>query len=117
MAALAVVIVLGDIAFDAALEWNPEIRSDSEVLGTWADNGETITLGLDNTFTYRSPSQTTTGRWARQDWNLYLHGDDYSTTMRFVQFSGHYRLMTHPPEDPDLWDGNLGLRQRRSPSK
>jgi hypothetical protein len=102
-------IVLSEVAFDAALEWAPSITSDDLVIGTWTGGSETLTLASDNTFSYHTRSQTSTGTWTRDDWNLSLHGASYSGTMRFVEFRGMYRLMTHPPIDPDAWDGDLGL--------
>jgi hypothetical protein len=93
------------------LEWNPTIASDADVLGTWVDRTQTITLAANYTFTDRAPSQFTTGTWTRHDWNLYLRGGNYSATMRFVKFRAVYRLITNPPGDPDTWDGDLGLRQ------
>ena len=106
-----VAVIVGEIAFDAAIEWNPTIGSDTEVIGTYADGAQTVTLQSDKTFTHRTPSQTTSGTWTRDDWNLYLRGDSYSGTMRFIQVRGHYRLMTQPLGDPDTWDGDLGLQR------
>ena len=111
MVAIVLAVIAGEIVFEVAIEWNPTIGSDTEVLGTWADRAQIVTLQSDKTFTFRTSAQTTTGTWTRDDWNLYLHGDSYSGTMRFVQFRGHYRLMTKPPEDPDMWDGDLGLQR------
>lgn len=110
LSAFVVIVVVAEIAYDSALEWNPTIGGDSEVVGTWTDHGQTITLASDHAFTYQTAAQTTHGTWTRDDWNLYLHGDSFSSTMRFVQFHGQYRLMTHPPDDPDAWNGDLGLR-------
>ena len=110
LCACVAVVIVADMAFESALEWNPKIDSDSQIVGTWTDDGRTITLGSDHAYTYKAGAQTTRGTWTRDDWNLYLHGDADSGTMRFIQFHGSYRLMTHPPEDPDAWDGDLGLR-------
>jgi hypothetical protein len=110
LSSLIAIIVVSEIAFGAALEWNPQIASDSQVVGIWTDNTETIRLASDYTFFYQTASWTKRGTWTRYDWNLDLHSDMYSSTMRFVQFRGQYRLMTHPPEDTDAWDGDLGLQ-------
>ena len=103
-----ITLVVANSAFEAALEWNPTIQTDSEVVGTWSDRAQTITLSHDHTFTYQTGAHIARGTWTRDDWNLYLRGDS-DATMRFVQFRGQYRLMTRPPGDPDTWDGDLGL--------
>jgi hypothetical protein len=99
------------MARDAALEWNPTISDDAQVIGTWADRAQSVTLHADHTFTCRIASQVARGRWKRDDWNLYLSGDSFGRTMRFVQFRGEYRLMTESPVEPDEWNGNLGLQR------
>ena len=50
----------------------------------------------------------------RDGCNLYLRGDAYSGTMRFVLFRGEFCLMSHPPDDPNVWDGDspFSLDQR-----
>ena len=60
------------IAFEASMEWNPSITDDSRVVGTWADDRETITLRADHTVDYRSDTEGFSGRWSRDDWNLHL---------------------------------------------
>jgi hypothetical protein len=105
-----IAIVFSEFAFDADIEWNPYIASDDLIIGDWTGRQGTLRLASDNTFSYHTPSQTAIGTWTRDDWNLYLRGSSYSGTMRFVQFRGSYRLMTHPPDDPDAWNGDLGLQ-------
>jgi hypothetical protein len=105
-------IVAADVVFDGNLEWNPQIHNDAETAGTWADYREMLILATNSTFDYHSSTRTVNGTWTRDDWNLYLHGADFAATMRFVQFRGRYRLMTHPPGDPDMWDGDLGLSRK-----
>ena len=109
MCAFVIIVIVANASFDSALEWNPTIGGDSEVIGTYTDQSQTITLTSDQVFTYQTAEQTRHGTWTRDDWNLYLRSDSYSSTMRFVQFRGKYRLMTNPPEDPDAWDGDIGL--------
>ena len=111
MVCTVVALIVANLWFESALEWNPTIGNDAEVVGIWADHTQKITLGADKTFTYGTSSQLINGTWTRDGWNLYLRGVNYSAAMRFVQFRGSYRLMTHPVDDPDMWDGDLGLRQ------
>jgi len=106
-------IVAAQVVFEGDLEWNPLIHNDTEIVGRWADHRETLTLATNSTFSYSNSARMVDGTWTRDDWNLYLHGTNFSATMRFVQFRSQYRLMTHPPEgDPDMWDGDLGLSRK-----
>ncbi len=105
-------LVVVDMAFEASMEWNPSITDDSRVVGTWADGRKTITLRADHTVDYRSDSEGFTGRWSRYDWNLHLTAEGVDSAMRFITFRDELRLMTNPPDDPDMWDGDLGLIRR-----
>ena len=71
---IVIAVAVANIWMCSALEWNPIIRSDAEVAGTWRDRDQRLALSGDKTFTYRTPSQTTSGTWTRDDWNLYLRG-------------------------------------------
>jgi hypothetical protein len=86
IAVIVVAVVVSNVMFERSIEWNPTIKSDAEIIGIWS----------------------------RDDWNLYLRGESYTNTMRFITFRERYRLMTHPPGDPDEWDGDLGLKQQES---
>ncbi len=33
--------------------------------------------------------------------------------MRFIRFRDELRLMTNPPDDPDMWNGDPGLARRQ----
>lgn len=112
LVALVIILVLAQLGFNAALDWNPQILSDAEIVGTWTDRGVTITLAANGTFTYQIAAGTASGTWTRDDWNLHLQSAGVSDTMRFVQFRGQYRLMPHPPANPDAWDGYLGLSRK-----
>ena len=102
-------LVIAEVAFEASMEWNPSITDDSRVVGTWADDRETITLRADHTVDYRSDTEGFSGRWSRDDWNLHLTAEGVDSMMRFITFRDELRLMTDPPDDPDMWDGDLGL--------
>lgn len=110
LALVVAIAVVSDVYFDAAMEWNPEIASDTEVVGRWQDRDETVTLAPDHTFTYETKDQIVHGTWSRYDWNLRMAGNNGPLEMRFVQYNGKTHLMTRPPEDPDVWDGDLGLK-------
>lgn len=110
IAGSVVSLIVYNVAIEASLEWNPIISSDAEIIGTWTGRSQTIILSLNNTFSYSTPTENTGGTWTRDDWSLHLKGG-YSGTMRFVRFLEHYRLMTNPPIDPDMWDGNIGLKK------
>ncbi len=107
-----VALVVIEILFESYMEWNPSISDDSRILGTWADNRKTITLRADHSVDYKSDPGNVSGKWTRVDDNLYLFAEGVNSRMRFITFKGELRLMTNPPEDPDMWDGDLGLRCR-----
>ena len=110
---LAVIgLIIVEVAFESSMEWNPSIKDDSRVLGTWADDRETITLRADHTVDYRSDTEGFSGRWSRDDWNLHLTAEGVESIMRFISFRDELRLMSNPPDDPDIWNGNLGLARR-----
>lgn len=111
MVAAIVVVVAVELWFEASMVWNPRIGSDAEVVGTWVGKDETLTLASDKTFSRRTGSGTSAGTWSRYHWNLTLSSKESSDKMLFIQFRGRNRLMTHPPEDPDMWDGDLGLKR------
>jgi hypothetical protein len=73
---------------------------------------EMITLRADHTADYRSDTEGFSGRWSRDDWNLRLTAEGVDMTMRFISFRDELRLMTNPPDDPDMWAGDLGLIRR-----
>ena len=95
------------------LEWNPRVPDDAAVVGVWQDWSCRIVLSADHTFSCQTFSQRDNGIWTRDDYNLSLHGRHGLSSMRFVQMFGCYRLMTHPPDDADAWDGDAGLWQAR----
>jgi hypothetical protein len=102
-------LFIAQLVFDSSTEWNPSITEDSRVVGTWADDRETITLRADHTVDYRSDTEGFSGSWSRDDWNLHLRAEGVNKTMRFISFRDALRLLTNPPDDPDMWDGDLGL--------
>lgn len=112
---LVVALVVRDVVVDSQTDWNPLFAPDSEIAGTWSDSREKMILHPDHTFTYHSGKDRFSGTWSRQDWNLYLHLKSRAEhrEMRVIRYFGKLRLMTHPPEDPDSWDGNVGLKLQK----
>jgi hypothetical protein len=107
---------MSQIVIDSLVEWNSAIHDDAMVIGTWSRQGdfwfdltETITLRADHSCEYRSDEEGFAGRWKRDDWNLLITADGVDSTMRFIKFAGKLRLLSRPPDDPDMWNGNLGL--------
>lgn len=83
-----------------AVEFNPFIRSDDEILGKWSTNKQALMLLNDNTFSYQISGRVVTGHWTRQDYDLSLKSDsdDCCNTMRFVKLYNQYFLLTDPPD-------------------
>jgi hypothetical protein len=117
LAYIGLIIVVAVINVTGEPEWNPEIKNDREVVGIWTDPHHKLELTADHHFTYLDHEVTTTGVWARDDWNLYLKNDasvsnDSARLFRFIEYQGHYRVLTNPPGDPDGWDGDYGLSRK-----
>lgn len=93
----------------ARMEWHPVIRNDTQVVGTWTDDRETVTLHADHRFDFHSPSERFSGEWSRIDHNLRLKAEGVDSKMTFVSYANKLHLTTWPPGDPDGWDGNPGL--------
>lgn len=102
-----------DAYFNSLMDWNPHIDSEELVMGTWADERETITLHADHRVDYHSWNEGFSGTWSLNAWNLRLQGEGIDTQMRFIRYDGELRLITAPPEDPDVWNGSTGLRQKQ----
>lgn len=103
--------VIAGIYQDAMLEWNPMIREDAQIIGTWTDGRETITLHADHRFDYHTPEQRFSGIWSRNDWTLLVQARGIAPEMRFVMYGSKTYLMPHVPMDPDHWNGDLGLER------
>lgn len=87
-------------------EWNPEIGSDQEITGVWTEGHDRLELSADGHYIYGTPPAIKTGTWTREGWNLYLKPGVFDqfenfTLMRFIEYHGHYRILTHPPDEPD----------------
>ncbi|MDB6007703.1 MAG: hypothetical protein JWR15_4690 [Prosthecobacter sp.] len=115
-------LITADATLNSLMEWNPLVRDDKKVVGIWLrersmwmDFSESITLHADHHFEYHSDAEGFSGRWERNDWNLHLTAEGIDWMMRFIEYSGELRLLSRPPDDPDLWNGNLGL-ERVQPS-
>jgi hypothetical protein len=88
------------------------IRDETLVVGTWVDERETVTLHADHQVDYHSTNEKFSGKWSLDDWNLRLVADGVDSMMRFIEYDGQLHLMTNQPDDPDMWDGDLGLERR-----
>lgn len=111
LATLGVGLLVADIYFNSLMEWNPHIESDAVVWGTWADERETITLHPNHRVDYHSWNEGFSGTWSLDSWNLRLQAEGVDSLMRFVNYHGELRLMTNPPDDPDEWNGVVGLKR------
>lgn len=108
-AMMVVGLITFDLLLDSWLELNPLIASDTVIIGTWSNADEKIELHIDHHFRYTRHGKTIEGTWQRDDWNLRIIPSWH--LMRFIQFRGEYRLLTHPPQDFDAWDHDFGLEK------
>jgi hypothetical protein len=82
---------------------NPMVRP-YDIVGSWRDGAQALTLRADRTFHLTGPA-TTTGAWDLREQELSLAG----MKARVIKVSGAYRIVPSFPDDPDLWDGRLGF--------
>jgi hypothetical protein len=113
--AAGVVAVLAAARFGSAIaaevlvpvEWNPAIEQSS-LVGTWTDGSRRLELEADGRFSL-TEGQERQGSWTLDDWNLSLGGARW----RVIRARGTERILRDWPEDPDLWNGDLGFRRAR----
>ncbi len=91
-----------------SIEWNPLIRSDSEIVGNWVYDREILTISENHTFKLRVDDTEYSGDWSLDDWNLTF--DYYSTGMpydylRVIHHSDKYHLVKDTLDrDPGAWN-------------
>lgn len=79
-------------------EWNPTIKHDSDIIGSWRGDQQKIRLHRDFSFGAQLEGKSLTGTWSRDDWNLYLTDNSGSLhTMRFIEDSNELLLLPYPP--------------------
>ncbi len=98
------------------IEWNPLIKSDSEIVGSWVDDKELLTISDNHTFKLIVGGSEYNGGWNLDDWNLTF--DYYSTGMpydylRVIQHSNKYHLVKGTLDgNSDVWNyKNAFIRQ------
>jgi hypothetical protein len=98
------------------IEWNPLIRNDTEIVGSWIDDKELLTINEDHTFKLIVGDSEYSGGWSLDDWNFTF--DYYSTGMpydylRVIHHSNKYHLVKGTLDrGPDAWNyNNAFIRQ------
>jgi len=93
-------------------EWNPAIKSDTDVHGVWQGDGYSIQLNSDYTFVATFPNVGGNGTWRRDDWNLSLsETDSLFANLRFVEDSGELLLLPKPPSGASTDPGPITRRK------
>jgi len=82
---------------------NPTVRPD-ELVGSWRDGAQELTLRADHTFQLRGPAAEA-GTWALRDQEISLG----VTRGRVIEVNGERRIVLRFPHAQDLWDGHLGF--------
>ncbi len=78
-------------------EWNPTVEYESEAWGVWEGDGYEVELKSDSTFTAVLKSESISGTWKRDDWNIFLtttRGEE--RYMRLVEDGGELLLPPNP---------------------
>ncbi len=82
---------------------NPVVQP-GELVGSWRDGAQPLTLRADHTFQLRGPPDGA-GNWNLHDWELSLN----DTKARVIKVNGAYRIVLSFPDDLDEWNGRLGF--------
>ena len=106
-AILIVVTAAHRFSVEAAVEWNPQIESDAQILGRWEEGERTLDIREDGSFTFTSGSVSHTGGWKRADWNLSLVAPNFEAQYGVVRYGDEMRLLEAPAdgESWNYWDG------------
>ena len=90
------------------IEWNPLIKSEQVIVGSWSGVNESLVLKTDHTFLLTHNNQEYSGGWSLDDWNLtfdyYLSDTPYGY-LRVIYHSDSYHLVKDTlNKDPDVWN-------------
>jgi len=114
------VFVVGNVAYEHALDLNPSV-SDADLIGTWRTDRSSLTLRADGAYELRAGNDfardfgtsTSSGAW-RHEAIFAVHLIDRSgrelPALRVISFRNKPRLILQF-DDPDAWDGDLGFRK------
>jgi hypothetical protein len=105
VAVLAAARLALGVASAAVLSENfgPAVREE-ELVGSWRDGAEELTLHADRTFVLRSATSET-GSWTLADHDVWLG----ARRARIIEVNGERRIVPRFPHDPERWDGHLGF--------
>jgi hypothetical protein len=85
-----------------------DVRHAVELYGDWHDGAQQLVLAPDSTFRLLGPVEAQ-GAWSLRDADLQLDG----RVARVIEARGERRIVLEFPEDPDLWNGHLGMKRAR----
>jgi hypothetical protein len=94
---------------DDGTDWNPLVRSESELQGGWTSGATALRLEIDGKFSCAGPSCVNVasgGRWSRSgDFYIALSATTGgSAVWRIAKRDGQLQLLSGKVEgDPDLW--------------
>ena len=117
---LAAVWVVGNIAFETALELNPIIQQ-ADLIGVWQSDGSRLQVNSNGTFLFSTTDEhsefgipPTAGTWKFQPISTIEITDARGRRLPdllVISFRGRLHII-RAFEDPDMWDGSLGLAKR-----
>ena len=98
------------------IEWNPLIKNENVIIGSWYGVDESLVLNADHTFVLTSNNQEYSGGWSLDDWNLTFDYRSPNTPyhyLRVIYYSNNYHLVKGTlDKDPDVWNYTNALVKR-----
>jgi hypothetical protein len=113
------------IRYSENINMNPFFK-ESVLVGEWTYGSSKLVLkpegiasiNFSNPLLARLGIDNGEGYWRKEgDFNLLLGStavnfESKNGILRVIQFAGKYRLIIEDYEDPDMWDGSLGFKQK-----
>jgi len=122
---IAVGYAYASIRYSENINMNPFFK-ESVLVGEWAYGNSRLvlepegvaTINFSNPLLARLGIDNGEGYWRKEgDFNLVLGSaavnfESKNGILRVIQYAGKYRLIIEDYEDPDMWDGSLGFKQK-----
>jgi hypothetical protein len=117
--------VYASIRYSENINMNPFFQ-ESALVGEWSYGGSKLvlkpdgiaTINLSKSLLARLGIDNGDGYWRKEgDFNLVLGSaavnfESKNGMLRVIQYAEKYRLIIEDYEDPDMWDGSLGFKQK-----
>ncbi len=122
---VAVGYAYASVRYSENINMNPFFK-ESALVGDWTYGNSKLVLmpegiaviNFSNSLLEKMGIDNGEGYWKKEgDFNLVLGStvvnfESKNGILRVIQYAGKYRLIIEDYEDPDMWDGSLGFKQK-----